>query len=216
MGASPFVDDPGPGFNPEEAAAGAEQVRNQEEAEQRQAGLDAFTIEPVAEAKVRAVLFNVGDGVHAVAGVGEYDWVMTQRDLDRIAPPLTRILNRYDTTRAIAAYSDELAVALGVGLYGWRSALERVAVLRAQEAEGPPPPEPPPAPRAPAPAPPPEPPPGPGLGADHFPGAGAPQDLGVAEVEVVPGYVTRAEQLRAARQRGEHPNAVPREAPGAP
>ena len=229
MGASPFVEDPGPGFDQEAAAAGADDVRAQHEAEARAAGVEAFTLPEVEEEKVRTVLFNVGDGVHAIAGVGDYDWVMTQRDLDRIAPPLTRILNRYDAAKVAAGYSDELAVLIGAGLYGWRSMLERVAVTRAEErnqaSEGPsraPRPEPPapassrPAPAAeppssPAPAPPPT---SAGVGGDHYPGAGAPQEpRPPAQYEVAAGYVTHAERLRQQRERS--PIAVPAEAPNA-
>lgn len=106
-------------------------------------------------------LKNAGALAHASFGVGEHDWEMTAKDLERIAPPATRILNRYEPTRAIAKLSDPAAVAMGFGLYGWRSALERIAVLEQQaRQEGgaiAPTPAPAPPPPAAAPAPPPAP-----------------------------------------------------------
>lgn len=239
MAESPFVDDSGFGWDPEAAAARAGEVAGEQYADEREAAAGPlFELPEIPEDKVRSVLFVGGDGLHAIAGVGEYDWVMTQRDLERIAPPLTRILNRYDAAKVAAGYSDELSVVVGFGLYGWRSMLERVAVLRAQEAGAPtqreaapsrpaPAPAPPPAPPAQTPAPAwpedvprepraaaPEPPLSPGSGADHFPGAGAPRDPAAAAVEVVSGYVTQAERIRQARERS--PDAVPAEAPPAP
>jgi hypothetical protein len=233
---SPFVEDPGPGFDAEQAAAGAEQVRQEHEAEARAEGIESFGIPDVEEPKVRHALFVAGDGLHAAFGVGEYDWLMTQRDLDRIAPPLTRIINRYEAAKIVAGFSDEAAVVMGVGLWGWRSVLERVAVIRAQErgetpsmgptraprpeapapaarpAPGPETPAPawpsdaPPAPQA-SPAPaPPASPPG-GAGGEPFPGAGAPRDPTPVPVEVVGGYVTHADRIRQARER--RPVAVP-------
>lgn len=229
MADSPFIEDAGPGFDPDAAAAGADQVRAAEDAAAREVGVEAYPgLPPVTEEQVHSVLFTAGDGVHAVAGVGEYDWVMTQRDLDRIAPPLTRVLNRYDAAKVAAAYSDEFALLMGVGLYGWRSMLERVAVLRAQDessegppraprpvAPAPPPPGRPPAPEpSPAPAPPPAPVAAPAGGApEPFPGAGAPPDLAPMRFEVAPGYTTHADRIRQARER--KPDAVPAEAPPA-
>jgi hypothetical protein len=234
---SPFVSDPGPGWDPEAAAAAADAVRAEHEEEERAGGTEAFGFPEVEEERVRQVLFVGGDSIHAAVGVGEYDWVMTQRDLDRIAPPLTRILNRYELTKAVAGYSDELALLMGFGLYSWRSVLELAAVRRAGERprpadvraeQAPPAPAPreaPPPPAWPAAAPPPPqsspasspaPPSATGAGGDTFPGAGTPREpsFDIANVEVAPGYVTRAEQIRQARER--RPNAVPAEAPSPP
>lgn len=120
----PFVGNSGPGFAP-----GADP------GEPGDAGPEiAGLIPEVSVDQVRDVLRNVGDGAHAVIGVGELDWVMTEADLARIGPPMTRIVNRHPELAAIAAHSDELAVAIGAGLYTWRSLLERQAVLRADAA----------------------------------------------------------------------------------
>jgi hypothetical protein len=180
-GAGPFVGDAGPGFD----AAGA--------GDAPPAGpdvpLEAFTPD-VDEEQIRSALRNLGDGAHAVIGVGELDWCMTQTDLERIAPPLTRIVNRYPALAAAAGHSDELAVAIGTGLYTWRSLLERQAVLRARETEdaaaspaGPPRPAAAPSPRA-APG-------GPAAAATPMPGG--------ATVETPAGYTAAADRLRATR-----------------
>lgn len=126
---SPYVAGAGPGFDPSQPPPIAD---SDEQREERGA---AFLAE-WEEQQVSDWLKNAGDLAHAGFGIGDYDWVMTQRDLERIAPPLTRILNRYEPTRAVAEYSDPAAVAIGFGLYGWRSALERIHVLRAQQAAG--------------------------------------------------------------------------------
>lgn len=216
---SPFVEDPGPGFDPERADAlpGDAPPGPGETPGDRPAGPGPalFEIPEVAEEKVRQALLVGGDGLHAIFGVGDYDWLATQRDIDRIAPPLTSIINRYEPARAIAGRSDELALLVGVGLWSWRSLLERAAVMREREhgiqpGAGPIPtasPTPPPAAPTSGPAPPP-----PSEPAPPEP-APAPQAV-VGAVEVAPGYVTRAERFRQARER--RPNAVPAQAPAAP
>jgi hypothetical protein len=127
---SPYTAD-GPGFD-EKAPVG-------------QPPADEAEVEAFAELwqveQVRDWLTNAGALAHAGFGVGEHDWEFTKADLARIAPPATRILNRYQPSRVAAAYSDPAAVAIGFGLYGWRSTLERVAVMKAhkrQEGAAPP------------------------------------------------------------------------------
>lgn len=86
---------------------------------------------------VEQFLSGTGHGLHMLIGAGEKDWLLTRTDLDRIAPPLTRILNRYEPAMRASVYADPLLVAHGLGLYGWRSALQRQAALRARaEAQG--------------------------------------------------------------------------------
>jgi hypothetical protein len=126
---SPYTAGPGPGFDPNRPPPAAP-------AGEEPAGLGAFA-EAWEEDQVRDWLRNAGALAHAGFGVGEHDWEMTQADLERIAPPATRILNRYQPTRLVAAYSDPAAVAVGFGLYGWRSTLERMAVLAEQQPEEP-------------------------------------------------------------------------------
>lgn len=120
-----FIGDPGPAFDAK--AAG-----------------DAPTpapAEPIPwlqweEDTVRGVLTAQGAAVHLAIGVGDEDWLYVKSELDTIAPPLTRILNTYDATRAAAAGGDAIAAAIGFGAYGMRSIMERRAVL-AERDEGP-------------------------------------------------------------------------------
>jgi hypothetical protein len=128
-GSDPFVGNTGPGFDPTRNGSGPapDPVAADD-------GLQpVLQIPEVTEDQIRAVLGNGGDMLHALVGVGDYDWVMTQADLGRIAPPLTRIVNRYEPLQAAAGFSDEAAVAIGFGMYGWRTALERRSVQRARE-----------------------------------------------------------------------------------
>ncbi len=88
------------------------------------------------EETVEQFLKGTGAGLHLLLGAGETDWYMTRTDLDRIAPPLTRILNRYEPSLRASEYADPLLVAHGFGLYGWRSVLaQRQAVRRREQAE---------------------------------------------------------------------------------
>jgi hypothetical protein len=86
--------------------------------------------EPIAvlpgweQSQIEAFLKGTGAGIHMLAGKGERDWLMTEEDLERIAPPLTRICNRYEPTLRLSPIADPLLVAHGFALYGWRSALE--------------------------------------------------------------------------------------------
>lgn len=123
---TPYVAGAGPGFDAN-APVGRPPTDDAE--------TEAFA-ELWEEAQVRDWLTNVGAVAHAGFGVGEHDWEFTKADLARIAPPATRILNRYQPTRVVAAYSDPAAVAIGFGLYGWRSTLERTAVLKGQKRRG--------------------------------------------------------------------------------
>jgi hypothetical protein len=125
--ASPFVADPGPGFDPEAAGPEPEPPLEPTVAEQ------LLEIEWDEEAVGRWLLLQ-GELAHGVAGVSEADWKYTEADLISIAGPLSRILNRYETTRAIAAYNDPASVAFGFGMYGIRSLKERRDVLAALKA----------------------------------------------------------------------------------
>jgi len=73
---------------------------------------------------IETFLQGTGAGIHMLAGRAERDWMMTEKDLERIAPPLTRICNRYEPTLRLSPLADPLLVAHGFALYGWRSALE--------------------------------------------------------------------------------------------
>lgn len=120
-----FVGDPGPGFDP----AGAPEPELAPPA----------GLEPVAEweeGTVRSILTAKGTVLHMAVGVGEEEWLYLQHELDAIAPPLTRILNRYPVTRAAAEGGDAIAVMIGLGGYVSRSYIERRAALAdAEQAE---------------------------------------------------------------------------------
>lgn len=123
---SPFVSNPGADF-----AGGHERPGFEGSPEPEPEVLD-FGWE---EDSVRSILEAKGSAIHALAGVAERDWKYTRDDLDAIAPPLTRILNRYPATRAAAGTGDELAVMIGLGGYASRSWIERSAAIAAAEDE---------------------------------------------------------------------------------
>jgi hypothetical protein len=120
----PFLEDPGPEFRAEDGGAAAPETPEAGPAE-----LHALPEAMWEQESVSSILNAQGTALHAVAGVGQSDWVYTEADLMAIAPPLTRILNRYPATRAAAGTGDELAVAIGLGGYVSRSYRERKAVL---------------------------------------------------------------------------------------
>jgi hypothetical protein len=120
---SPYTGDPGPAFD---AGAAPGEVPGVEDAG------PALPREKWEEEQVDEWLTAFGHGLHELVGVGERDWEMTETDLQRIVPAATRILNRYEPLRKAAEYSDAGMVAYGTGMYGWRSMLERQAVLRAR------------------------------------------------------------------------------------
>lgn len=87
------------------------------------------------EPTVRSLLHGQGLIVHqALAADKESgEWIYTEAELSAIAPPLARILNRYDATRAAAGTGDEIALLIGLTGHVARSIAERRAVLRALE-----------------------------------------------------------------------------------
>jgi hypothetical protein len=81
-----------------------------------------------------------GNVTHAIFKVGPDDretWKQTEEDLNAIAPPMTRLLNRYDVTRAAAAAGDEIALAAAITAYGARNYTRRRRLLAAIAAQGP-------------------------------------------------------------------------------
>lgn len=127
---SGFVADPGPAFDPRSAP--------------EPPPLEPETAELIAaaweESQVREFLTMQGQVTHAVLRVGPDDtesWIHTEQDLKAIAPPLTRILNRYDATRAAAAAGDELVLIAAVGRYGARNYVRRRRLLAEQANAGP-------------------------------------------------------------------------------
>jgi hypothetical protein len=84
------------------------------------------------EEGVREHLKMAGEGLHLAFGVAEKDWEMSKKDLDRMAGPLTRILNRYEPTARAAVVSDPILLGYGTTMYAYRSLLQRRAVRIAE------------------------------------------------------------------------------------
>lgn len=118
-----FVGDVGPAFD----AEGAAQQPAPETAQPEVAA-------EWDEQAVRNILTAKGQVLHGLIAVDKSsdEWIYTRGDLGAIAPPLTRILNRYPITQAAAATGDELALIIGLGGYAARSIAERKIALQAQ------------------------------------------------------------------------------------
>jgi hypothetical protein len=112
-----FIADPGPAHDPEAAPPPDEPAPEL---------LDAAWDPEV----VKGLLTAQGQALHTFAGKGADDWVYTRDELRAIAPPLTRILNRYDATRMAAATGDEFALIIGLTGYVGRSITVRRDALR--------------------------------------------------------------------------------------
>jgi hypothetical protein len=120
-----FIADAGPEFEPEAAAPINAGVPRQPPPP----GPEATAPIVWEEDTVEALLRLKGRGLHAAAGVGEADWLYTELDLAAIAPPLTRICNRYEPIAKLAQHSDPLLLAFAFGGYGLRSVEERRRAL---------------------------------------------------------------------------------------
>jgi hypothetical protein len=89
------------------------------------------------EDAVRANLIAQGAALHGLVAIdkGSTEWVYTTADLDAIAPPLTRLLNRYPVLAQLSRLGDYPALLVGFGGYAKRSLDER-AVATAERASG--------------------------------------------------------------------------------
>jgi hypothetical protein len=78
-------------------------------------------------------ILHTADGL-AKEPEGAELWRATQADIDAIAPPLARILNRYAPARSLAGLSDEAELLIGVGAYMRTQLAERgrVATIKRQ------------------------------------------------------------------------------------
>lgn len=131
-----------PGAEPFQPATDEDVARAEAEAAAAAAAVDPAVslVEVVPEETVRDLLRGQGALVHALFAVdpASTEWVYVQAELDAIAPPLTRIVNRYQALAAIAKHGDVAGVGLGLFAYGKRSLGERVeAIARAQAAAAP-------------------------------------------------------------------------------
>jgi hypothetical protein len=91
----------------------------------------AEMLEQWEEEVIKSLLGVQGRVLHAAIGVSEQDWVHTDVDLAAIAPPLTRICNRYEPVRRYARHADPVTLLTGLAAYATRSLLERRDVLAA-------------------------------------------------------------------------------------
>jgi hypothetical protein len=120
-----FIADAGPAFDPERAA---EQLPP--------APAEPAVLPPPIEWEqdtIEALLSMKGRALHAGIGVADEDWSYTELDLAAIAPPLTRICNRYEPIQRLAKHADPLVLLFALGGYGVRSLEERAAFLRSLE-----------------------------------------------------------------------------------
>lgn len=126
-----FLSDPGPAFDPKNAP--------ESPALEPEPAL-AAELEGWQESTIRSLLKTQGNVTHHFLKVGDDDtesWKQTEDDLAAMAPPLTRILNRYDATRAAAAAGDEIALAAALTAYGARNYTRRRRLLMALQDAGP-------------------------------------------------------------------------------
>lgn len=84
------------------------------------------------EQQVRDLLITQGNASNWLFRLHDQDetWKHTEEDLRAIAGPLTRILNRYDATRAAAAAGDEMALGAAIFNYGARNYTQRRRLIR--------------------------------------------------------------------------------------
>lgn len=134
--------DPGPAFVPEESApppASAAALDQDEYAPPAPQPVE-WTPER-AEGIVRGIgfLLHRADGLGSKPG-GEDLWRATEQDAADAAPPLARILNRYEPARRLAGISDEAELGFVLAGYVKRNLALRgrlTAELREVEPEGP-------------------------------------------------------------------------------
>jgi hypothetical protein len=88
-----------------------------------------------SEEHFHTILTGFGSGMHILLGQTNEDWLMTAEDLERIAPPMTRMANRWEPALKASTYADPFLVAYGLTLYVWRSMLERARAIRDAEPE---------------------------------------------------------------------------------
>ncbi len=89
----------------------------------------------VPEAVVRGILASAG-AVLAMTPLADPDvpehWSFTERELDALTPPMTRIVNARPALRQAAAHGDEVTVAVQLLGYGGRNLLAGSAARRAR------------------------------------------------------------------------------------
>jgi hypothetical protein len=125
---SGFVADPGPAFDARRAPA-APEIEEPE-----------LPLEEWDEERIREFFMMGSETLHWMLRVGPEDeetFKATERDLDAMVPPATRIANRYDAIRAAAAAGDEVLLAAALTRYGLRNYARRRRLLAALAAAPP-------------------------------------------------------------------------------
>ena len=120
-----FVSDAGPEFDPELSPEPPElELVDPELEEELSEGWE--------EKQVREILTTQGSATNFFLRLHPDDetWKHTEEDLSAIAPPLTRILNRYDATRALSAAGDEVVLGTALFNYGARNVTQRRRLQR--------------------------------------------------------------------------------------
>jgi hypothetical protein len=122
--ADDLVGDPGPVFDPDLVADQDELDLDLEP--------DGLLEDGWQEQQIKELLTAQGSATNYLLRLHDEDetWKHTKEDLTAIAGPLTRILNRYDATRAAAAAGDELALVVAVSNYGIRNYTQRARLIR--------------------------------------------------------------------------------------
>lgn len=110
-----YVEDAGPGFT--ELPAAPPPVAELPSAEPP--AYPGWTID-----QIELFLRGTGAGIHQLVGRADRDWLMVTEDLERMAPPLHRICNRWEPALRISPAADPIMFAYGSTLYAWRSLLE--------------------------------------------------------------------------------------------
>ena len=127
-----FIADPGPPFDLKHSPQ-APTLKPDE--------LAAQADERWQETTIKSLLTTQGNVAHHFLQATPEDhdtWKHTTDDLKAIAPPLTRILNRYDATRAAAAAGDEIALAAALAAYTGRNYTKRRRLIAgARDESGP-------------------------------------------------------------------------------
>lgn len=126
-----YAEEPGPGIAEIHQLPVGEQINDVELVDGQAQAVE----EGWLEESVREHLKMVGSGLHLIFGEGETDFEMSTKDEERMAPPLTRMLNRYEPLRRAAEYSDPVLFGYGATMYMYRSMLQRRdAALEKREA----------------------------------------------------------------------------------
>lgn len=86
---------------------------------------------------IEAFLKGTGAGIHLLLGQNDREWLMTKADLERMAPPLERIANRWEPALRLSPYADPLVFTYGAVLYVWRNALAMQRRKKDQAANAP-------------------------------------------------------------------------------